>query len=169
MTNTYSAIERNKKPAGSLNIPENFELGENVTGIAIRFKVVSSGYAAGTTLYFKYVGKLANHGYAGANANNGVEVTVGEWQTLVVSKDVIENYKRLSSYDYYVMYFTIYSTTGNSSAVATILLDDISYVEKIKTPTNLAFNGGVLTWNAVSGATSYNVQVNQYYKSSRYH
>ena len=110
-------------------IPETKSL-DFKAGIAIRFKVESTGYAAGTQLYFQYVGAGASSGYGSVTAY-GTPITIGEWQTLVLTSEQIaaSGYYVANSTNAWKLHFTILAVGGNNgNAVANILIDDISYI-----------------------------------------
>lgn len=126
-------------------------------GISVRFKVVSTSYTSGS-LYFKLVDTNASH-YA--TNQDGMEVVIGEWQTLSITNEKLSSWLKT---EWSSLYFCINSNSGLKGAKVTVLLDDISYYEakELSTPTNLSFDNGVLSWYEVEGACNYNIRVNKY-------
>ncbi|MBQ9355041.1 MAG: hypothetical protein IJQ23_06310 [Clostridia bacterium] len=122
----------------NFNIKPTSALDTTKAGIAIRFKVVTSGYSD-KTFTFQLAGPSLQENYS--TTYNSVAVTVGEWQTLVLPMDavVLDRTKTIAwpgngHYEYgnanrEKLYFTLRANAGqNGNPVATILIDDISYI-----------------------------------------
>lgn len=115
------------------------EIDKERDGIAIRFKVIASGYSEGTKLTFQISGPSLVENTT--TNDNSVDVTVGEWQELILPMDkvVLDRDKDIvwpgnAHYEYgnasrEKLYFVLKAPAAQGTKTATILIDDISYID----------------------------------------
>ena len=186
--NNDGTVEIDVRSSGAnqnFNISPASELDTTKAGIIIRFKVVTTGYTSSNTrtFTFRFAGPSNGENYAVSDGGysatqDSVTVNVGEWQTLVLpmSAVILDRSKTIAfppngHYEYgntarEKLYFTLLASEAQAGSaynvIATILIDEISYCVAPEKPTNVSLDNGMLTWDEVWGATSYNVKVNQY-------
>ena len=161
----------------NFNVIPTAEIDKERDGIAIRFKIITTGYNSGNTFTFQLVGPSYSENYT--TTYNSVDVTVGEWQELILPMNEVilkrdgsgawtgEGHYEYNNVNRNKLYFTLRANKGQSNPIpaGAILIDDISYVDfpAPETPMNAKLEDGVFTWAVVDNATSYNIKVNQYY------
>lgn len=121
------------------SIKPTAEIDKERDGIAIRFKVIASGYSEDTKLTFQISGPSLVENTT--TNDNSVDVTVGEWQELILPMDkvVLDRNKDIvwpgnAHYEYgnasrEKLYFVLKAPDAQGTKTATILIDDISYID----------------------------------------
>ncbi|MBR0190265.1 MAG: fibronectin type III domain-containing protein, partial [Clostridia bacterium] len=127
-------------------------------GIEIKFKVESSTYDSDNPMIFRLVSESNKNDYDFIETNC-VSVNIGEWETLKLSSEQLAKVYQTGDN---VLYFSFITKNGSNGKSVVALLDDISYYEQLDVPANITLTDKTLMWDAVEGATGYNVEVDYY-------
>lgn len=133
-------------------------------GIKIRMNVYGSWMGdTDASVYKYYICGQDNltQGYKGAtNVGYNQLDALNTWFDWFISAEELATYYENGDSSITIMvYYGGSKGSGNGSYGIGVLLDDISYYDKLNTPTNLTLDGETLTWDAVDGAISYVVNV----------
>ena len=141
----------------------------NADGLAVRVKVYDTSawnMSKENSLFLKLV-KTDGSNYTDKTNTDYVKAikAQGEWVTVLFKSEfvktcLVDNGMKLT------LQFGIkgpfsWMETPNIDGTFAFYIDDISYYKQLPTPTNLTYNAGTLSWNAVANATSYVVKIGE--------
>ena len=157
-----SYVESGLRHAGFV---AQLQKGLNLTDYdGIKVRVCISGNTNGGTAHRLYlVGTQSkDQGYllSGSTGVANMEIPFNTWTEWLIPVSALDDYYQKGDSEIaFMVHSTNASWSGGDRVVLTI--DDISYYKKLATPTNLAYNAGTLSWDAVANATSYVVKIGE--------
>lgn len=147
--------------AGTLTI--DLQKGLNLNDYAgIKISINLRGTNGDGDNYLYLAGKTKTQGYTSAYGANGlaaIKVEQGVWTDWYISAADLDTYYDNGDSKITIMTYSV-NGYGRFDGRTELLLDDISYYNRLETPKNLQLSdAGMLTWDIVTGAESYTINI----------